>query len=252
MKPYCTTSQVLNQAIQQLAVQARWNVSEPGTVVIQDITYTALAVSGASPVSIAYTPGGTAGHEVVTVNGNAITVQIENGISTATEIQTAVAALPAAAALVYAEITGVSGASESTTTAPISITGDVLARIMEADNEIDTRLAGLGVPLPFVINPPVLQNWSMLYARYACLRDLYTGTNPQAGSDASKSFLAEFEAKWTQIREGWQVLLDNSSTIIQASKFTPQTVAYPVETPVTDNYPRAPQGPYPDLPGTQY
>ena len=90
MKPYSTTAQVLNQAITQLASQAGWNVSEPGTVVIGDITYSALSTGGAAPVSVQYVGGGTAGAEVVTVTGNAITVKIQSGTSTATQVLAAI------------------------------------------------------------------------------------------------------------------------------------------------------------------
>ena len=158
MKPYCTTSQVLNQAIQALAVQSEWNLSEPGTVVVQDMTYTALALSGDVPVSIAYVPGAVAGAEVVTVTGQAIKVQIEDGMSTVDEIEAALAASAAAMALVHAAITGVSGTPQKVTTAPINVIGDIFLRIMEAGNEIDTRLAGIGVTLPFAVNPPALQD----------------------------------------------------------------------------------------------
>ena len=254
MKPYSTTAQVLNQAIANLAGAqgAGWNISEPGTVVIQDITYTALSTGGAAPVSIAYTPGGTAGAEVVTVYGAAIGVKLQSGVSTAAQVQTAIAGLPAASALVYAAISGTSGNPQIALTTPIVITGDICQRIAEADNEIDTRLAGMGIGLPFVINPPILQDFSVLYSRYACLRDLYTGANPAANSESAKAFLSEFEAKWEQMRTGWKVIVDTTGANISAGKFTPGSVDYPVQGHVTDNYPRAPYGPPPELPDAWY
>jgi len=247
MKPYSTTSQVLNQTIATLAKNSGWNVSEPGTLTIQDITYTALSTGGAAPISVSYIPGGTAGHEVVTVSGSAIVVQIQSGVSTATQVQTAIAASPSAAALVYAAISGTAGTAQVALTAPVVITGDVCQRIAEADNEIDTRLAGMGVNLPFVVNPPILQDFSVLYARYACLRDLYTGNNPLANSESAKLFLQEFDAKWTQMQTGWKVLVDGTSTPISAGKFTPQSVGYPQTEQGGDLYPNYPNGPYPDI-----
>lgn len=60
-------------------------------VVVQDITYTNVTVGPSSQrKSITYTIGATAGSEVVTqdANGN-INIQIENGVSTATQVVTA-------------------------------------------------------------------------------------------------------------------------------------------------------------------
>jgi hypothetical protein len=57
-------------------------------------------------ITLAYTTGGTAGAEVVTVSGNAISVQIESGVSTITQVRTALNASVAAAAL--ATFTGTS------------------------------------------------------------------------------------------------------------------------------------------------
>ena len=54
-----------------------------GTLLIQDLTYTDAVRRATSPVTIAYTAGGTAGAEVVTVVGNAISIQIETAVSTA-------------------------------------------------------------------------------------------------------------------------------------------------------------------------
>lgn len=75
--------------------------------VIQDITYTSTQQgSYGQSVSIAYITGGTAGSEVVTVVGTAITVKIQSGVSTATQIVTAYAASAAAVALATGAVTG--------------------------------------------------------------------------------------------------------------------------------------------------
>ena len=68
------------------------------------VTITAAADQGASgnSITLAYTGGATAGAEVVTVTGTAISVQIENGVSTITQVRTAINASAAAAALVTA------------------------------------------------------------------------------------------------------------------------------------------------------
>lgn len=73
--------------------------------VIQDVRYTAKnkGVAG-NNISIEYVGGAVAGSEVVTVNSEAITVQIESGVSTAEQIRSAVATNGPASALVFAEL----------------------------------------------------------------------------------------------------------------------------------------------------
>lgn len=77
---------------------------------IQEITYTAVkAGSQGNSITIAYTTGATAGSEVVTVNGNAISIQISDGVSTATQVKAAFDLSAAAVALATAAITGTAG-----------------------------------------------------------------------------------------------------------------------------------------------
>ena len=88
-------------------------LTKAATVVIQDLTYTAdVAGVAGNSISITYTGGGTAGAEVVTVNGNDISVQIQNGVSTSAQISTAVTASVPAAALV--NVSAGSGATQTT------------------------------------------------------------------------------------------------------------------------------------------
>jgi len=77
------------------------------------ITYTAVA-SGTpgNAITIAYTSGGTAGLEVVTVTGNNISVQIQSGVSTGSQIKTAVNSSGPAAALVT--VTGTDSTTRTT------------------------------------------------------------------------------------------------------------------------------------------
>ncbi len=65
-------------------------------IVLQDLTYAADATgTAANGKTVTYTTGATAGAEVVTVSSGNINVQISNGISTATQIATALnAAVP--------------------------------------------------------------------------------------------------------------------------------------------------------------
>lgn len=98
--------------------QAALTTSASGT--IQDITYVALASGTAgNSISVAYTTGGTAGAEVVTVVGSAISVKIASGVSTAAQVLAAINNSAAALALISASITGVATNLE---TAPASIT----------------------------------------------------------------------------------------------------------------------------------
>jgi len=85
---------------------------------IQDLTYTAKTAGLAgNQITIAYTATGTKGSEVVTQVGNAISVDIESGVSTASDIKTAVdnfAGIKVDVALV--------GAGTELETAPVSAT----------------------------------------------------------------------------------------------------------------------------------
>lgn len=107
------------------AIQGQINLVQEvkATKVTQGITLTAVAFgTSGNSITIAFTGGGTAGAEVVTVVGNAISVQIESGVSTVTQVRTAINASGAAAALVVA--TGTS-ASTVATAAAVAMTGGV-------------------------------------------------------------------------------------------------------------------------------
>lgn len=83
-----------------------------GTAVIQDITYTEKQLG--SGVTVSYTNGATAGSEVVSVSGLAITIQISTGVSTATQVKAAFDASLAALALATCAITGTAGTAQVT------------------------------------------------------------------------------------------------------------------------------------------
>jgi hypothetical protein len=89
----------------------------------QSITWTAVAYGTAgNSITIAYTTGGTAGAEVVTVTGSAISVQIESGVSTIDQVVAAVAgSIPAAALITSAS----SGAGTVAAHAAYAFTGGV-------------------------------------------------------------------------------------------------------------------------------
>jgi hypothetical protein len=86
------------------------------SLAVQQLTYTAdTSGNSGNDISITYTTGGTAGAEVVTVVGNAISVQIQSGVSTRDQIKTKVDASVAASALISVATTGANVAQTSAT-----------------------------------------------------------------------------------------------------------------------------------------
>ena len=84
--------------------------SVKASVVIDDITYT--AVNGGSQgnaITIQYVDTVLAGAETAVVTGNAILVNLEDGVSTATQVSAAIGASAAALLLVSRVITGTAG-----------------------------------------------------------------------------------------------------------------------------------------------
>lgn len=105
------------------------------SLVRQDLTFTAKGVGAdGNLVTVAYTTGATAGSEVVIVVGNAITVQIASGVSTATQIKAALDASVDAMALIGVVV---SGTGSNTQTGPagaslISGAGDKIEVVVPA------------------------------------------------------------------------------------------------------------------------
>jgi hypothetical protein len=96
----------------------------------QGITLTAVTMGSAgNSISIAFTGGGTAGAEVVSVSGNAISVQIESGVSTVTQVRTAINLSAAAAALVAATGTSASAVSTASALPLLSGTDTVFTKV---------------------------------------------------------------------------------------------------------------------------
>lgn len=115
--------------------------------IIQDLTYTSDALLYISNfITIAYTGGGTAGAEVVTVTGNAISVQIQSGVSTATQVKTAVDASVAASALISVAISG-SGAAAQVTAVAVNLSGGFDTSVLN----VGMKIFGTGIPANAVI-----------------------------------------------------------------------------------------------------
>lgn len=116
-----------------VTITSNSNAGVEASLVVQDITYTArVPGTDGNSITIAYTAGGTAGSEVVSVTGTAISVQIETAVSTATQVLAKVVASPAAMALVSASISGTAGdAQVAAVAAPLAGGANVVA--MDAD-----------------------------------------------------------------------------------------------------------------------
>lgn len=97
--------------------------STAATKVTQGLTLTAVATDNTgNAITIAFTGGATAGAEVVTVVGNAISVQIQSGTSTVTQVRTAMQAAAPCTALVTTTGTN---ASTVATAGAVSLTGGI-------------------------------------------------------------------------------------------------------------------------------
>lgn len=118
-----------------------------GSLVVQDLTYTAdLRGTAGNSITIAYTAGGTAGAEVVTVVGSAISVQIETAVSTATQVKAAVDGSAAASALISVAITG-TGSNAQVVAAATPLAGGVASEVNDTANTITIPSHGLGTAL---------------------------------------------------------------------------------------------------------
>lgn len=94
------------------------------SVVSQGVTYTAVPLGAlGNGITVTVVGGGTAGAEVVTVVGTAVQIQVENGVSTRTQLKTAWDA--SAAALALATTSVVSGATTVTATAVVTLASGV-------------------------------------------------------------------------------------------------------------------------------
>lgn len=85
------------------------------TLVKAQLTFNAKQAGDAgNDITIAFITGGTAGAEVVTVVGKAISVSMASGVSTATQLKTALDNNPAAFALINTVVAGGGGATAQT------------------------------------------------------------------------------------------------------------------------------------------
>lgn len=109
------------------------------SLIVQDLTYTAdLRGTAGNSITIAYTSGGTAGAEVVTVVASAISVQIDVTAitgSSATQVKAAVDASVAASALISVAVTG-SGATVQAAAAATPLAGGINSEVDVTENSV--------------------------------------------------------------------------------------------------------------------
>lgn len=96
---------------------------DAATLTEQDIDFTAVQPGiGGNSITIELADTATAGAETVSVAGNAITIGIESGVSTATQVLAAINASDAALELVTAVISG-TGSNPQTSAGPTNLAG---------------------------------------------------------------------------------------------------------------------------------
>lgn len=110
------------------------------SLVIQDLTVTFTAPGNNNSYQLEYVDDGTAGAETVTIGGNLITVHMEDGVSTATQIKAAMEANVQFNATVDIVISGVGGNTQIAA-APANFTGgedpgNIKAAYFDGDVEI--------------------------------------------------------------------------------------------------------------------
>lgn len=123
------------------------SVGSFATLTTQGLTLTAVTMGSAgNSITIAFTPGATAGAEVVTVSGNAISVQIQTGVSTVTQVRTALNASITAAALVTT--TGTNASTVATASALNLATGaDTQFNVTDSQGNASTAGVASGFTL---------------------------------------------------------------------------------------------------------
>lgn len=110
------------QAVRLMGAFSQSDLGAFAELISNGITYTAQTMGSAgNSITIALVAGGTAGAEVVTVSGSAISVQIQSGVSTRTQVKTAIDGSAAAAALISVAVS--SGGTAATLSAAAPLVG---------------------------------------------------------------------------------------------------------------------------------
>ncbi len=112
---------------------------------LQDLTFTFNQAADQNGYTLEYTPGATAGSEVVGIAGQSITIQIEDGVSTAAQIKAAAEANFSFNGAVTVTITG-TGSNAQTIDGPASFSGGVnpgtkIAAYLDGDVQVTGALS---------------------------------------------------------------------------------------------------------------
>jgi len=93
---------------------------------------------------------------------------------------------------------------------------DVNDRIAEGDAVIDALFSSMGYAIPFLPTlPPLIVRLSILYGRYACLRDIFQNFAPsQSGAAGFQHMLDQFNAIIEQLKENKLFLVDSTGAVI--------------------------------------
>jgi phage gp36-like protein len=95
------------------------------------------------------------------------------------------------------------------------VDADVQERIDEGDAVINGYLAGAGYALPFTTTPALVKQLSILYARYAILRDMHHNFAPsQAGGKGYEGYKEQFDKLIEKLLEGKLDLVDAALEVI--------------------------------------
>lgn len=112
------------------------------SIVFQDLTITFNQPGDNDNYSLQYLPGGTAGSETVALNGNNIEVTIDSGVSTASQIKSAIEATTGLNAAVTVTISGV-GSNPQVAAGPTNFSGgEWPATVMAANFDGDVTISG--------------------------------------------------------------------------------------------------------------
>ena len=180
--------------------------------VVQDLTYTA-ATRGTSgnSITVAYTGGGTAGSEVVSVVGNAISIQIQSGVSTATQVSTAFGLSAPATALASVSISG-TGSNAQTTVSAQSLTGGINSTVNTSTDQVTITAHGYVTGLKGQLTS--------------------TGTLPAGLSTSTDYFIIVIDANTIQFASslvnafaGTQIDITNQGSSGATNTFTPTAIA---------------------------
>lgn len=113
-------------------------------------------------------------------------------------------------------------AKDGTLTNAVSQSGwtdtNVGYRIAEADAVIDGKLAKAGYAVPFTTVPALVKQLSILYTRYAVVRDIYKNSAPSDGGAAGfQPYKDQFDMLMGQIIDGEMSLIGTTGEIAKAA-----------------------------------